>query len=314
MFVVEFKSKKGYTVRDGGMVMDRVAVRDRLLADLNSGNDSAGVSAALELLALGDYGDPVGTYLLQGGKAALRKDRLADAVVLLYHGARVAHPGTLLWGELLVNRALACCRFGYCPDAIKDGSRFLESVDELPLAARAWIPHAHHAIAQGYDRMRKYDRAVPHHRAAADGFADPTLKANSQCSLAYSLAISDQAGEAERVLAGVHCTDLPEYYQFVHAGTRAIVLYHLGRFDESLEAGETAERLARGHEDEWVVPVAEVRYWMSRSAWRQGDRYRSAALALDAAVRAESRFNMALRDMAADWLEQILDQGGIQGA
>lgn len=316
---LESLAKNGYNRAEGdstgGFTLGNSAkLRAKLVRDMQSIDDAVVVEAAIRLLALGECGNPPGIYCLLGGKAALRMGNAADSAVLLYRGLKVAQPGTLVWAETLVNRALACCRMGYFPDAIHAGGLFLQNVGNLPSTATAWVPYAHHAIGQAHDRMREYNLAVPHHRQAAEGFSDPVKKANSICNLSYALALSGNPHEAVSALDQVLTEALPVYFQFVAVGTRAIVSHHLGRYADSLRCGEEADILARGHEEEWMVPLAEVHYWMSRSAWELGDRYRSAALALHAAVHAERRWNIALREMAAEWLEEIMARGGIASA
>lgn len=74
---------------------------ERLVEDVKSGADTGVLAAAKGLLELGEYGRPAGIYLLKGSKAGLGAGLLADAVVLLYHGLRVAEPNTNVWADPL---------------------------------------------------------------------------------------------------------------------------------------------------------------------------------------------------------------------
>jgi tetratricopeptide (TPR) repeat protein len=295
------------------MGMRQIDLRDRLLADMQSGDDAAIVAAVQELLTLGEYGEPSGTYLLTGGRAALRLGHLADAVVLLYHGLRVAAPGSLTWAELLVNRAVACSRHGFYQDAINAGEQFLAAIDALPSKARDWIPHSRHAMGLAHDRLHQYDKAVPHHRVAAETYPDPTRRTHSLCDLAYSLALSGDSTGADHVLSSVEVFDAP-VTQFVYYSTTTVVLWHQGRHGDAVAAGARAEALAADNEGAWALPLAELRYWLSRAVWDMGDRHRAAALALCAAVVAHEHWHFALQDAANAWLTEIMAKGGIGNA
>lgn len=294
--------------------MDRVQVVSRLVADLDQENGETVLDATRELLALGEYGSPVGAYPLKGAKAALKRGHLADAVVLLFHGLRVAESGTMVWAELLVNRAVACAHHGFYPDAIDAATTFLNRLPELEPAATAWVPHAHHALGFTHDRLRQYDQAIAHHRWALDAYQDPILKSNAGCDLAYSLALSGRPAEGLAVLIGVPVERLSGLSLVGYYGTLAIVRHCLGEHSEAVAAGERAEAHAAGNDELMAIPLAEVRYWMAQSAWHLGDRYRAAALALRAAVMADSHWNIHLRDAASDWLADIMNKGGIVGA
>lgn len=156
----------------------------QLVTDIHSTDDDRIVEAAKHLLALTEFGSPAGVYLLAGGKAALRKGRISDAVVLLYRAIKVSEPGTLVWGEIMVNRAVACLRHGYYPDAIDAGTTFLTALPTLPSEAYRWAPVAHHAVGQAADRMGDFHKAAYHHQMAADGYSDPLWKMKSVCNWA----------------------------------------------------------------------------------------------------------------------------------
>ncbi|HWI53899.1 MAG TPA: hypothetical protein VNT01_17305 [Symbiobacteriaceae bacterium] len=287
--------------------------RERLLADMQSANDSLIVEAAKALMEIGEYGSPAGTYLLAGGQAALRLRRLADAVVLLYHGLLVAEPNTLVWAEILVNRAIACSRHGFYHDAITAGEEFLAVLEALPSRAQTWVPHTHHAIGLAYDRLQQYSKAVPHHRIAAEMYPDPVRHMYSTCDLAYSLALSGDVPGADQVLSTVVAVD-EATAQFVFHSTTALVRYHQGRYSEAVAAGDRADSLATGNEEAWALPHAELRYWLSRATWETGDRYRAAKLGLYAALVAHHRWHLTLRDAANAWLAEMLSKGGILNA
>lgn len=287
--------------------------RERRLADMQSANDSLIVEAAKGLMELGEYGTPAGTYLLAGGQAALRLRRLADAVVLLYHGLLVAQPKTALWAEILVNRAIACSRHGFYDDALAAGEEFLAVVETLPSRAQAWVPHTHHAMGLAHDRLRQYDKAVPHHRIAAELYPDAVRRMYSACDLAYSLALSGDVLSADHVLSTVVPVD-EATAKFVHCSTTALVRYQQGRYTEAVAAGDLAEALAAGNEDAWALPYAELRYWLSRATWETGDRYRAAKLGYYAALVAHHRWHLTLRDAANAWLAEMLSKGGILNA
>ncbi len=298
---------------DGVMGMEQVDLRTRYVADVLSGSDEAVVTAAKCLITLGEYGSHAGEYPLAGGKAALRLGRLADAVVLLHQGLRVAEPNSLVWADLLVNRAVACAHHGFYPDAITAANKFLDVLPALPATAVGWVPYAHHALGLAHDRLQQYGKAVPHHRLALESYADPVRRAQAAADLAYSLTLSGNADDADVVLAQVPDVEDP-FTRFVLRGTLAIVRYCQRRFADAVVEAERAEAISVGHEDLWASPLAEVRYWLSRAVWELGDRCRAAALALHAAVVADQRWNLALRDAASDWLTLILEKGGLRDA
>ena len=308
-----FSSKLGYYSASGGMGMRRMDRLARLLYDVHSESNEAVIAAAKGLLELGEYGKPAGTYLLKGGKAALGARRLADAVVLLYHGLRVAEPNTKIWANLLVTRAAACARHGYCRDAIAAGEQFLSAVDLLPHKTRALIPYAHHSIGFAWDRLKAHDKAATHFRLALETHADPTQRTIAACDLAWVLTLSDQVQEAAVVLSQVEASADP-YAPFVLSGTTALIHFRQGRFAEAATEAERTEALAIGHAEAWADSLAEVQYWHSRALWEQGDRYRAAALALRVAIVADQHWNLDLRDRASAWLAEMMDKGGIQNA
>lgn len=239
--------------------------REQWLNDMHSTSDEAIVQAAKGLMVLGEYGNPTGIHLLEGGKAALRLWRLADASVLLFHGLRVVQPHTMVWMEILANRATACAQFGLWPCAIDAGEQFLAAVGELP-EARKWLPHVHHAIGFSHDRLKQHAVAAQHFRIAAEMYVDADRRAEATADYAYALTFSGQAEEAGRVLSQAPEGKSP-YAKFVLSGTTAIVRHHQGRYEESVAAGEQAEALAQDNEDAWAVSLAEVRYWISRAVW-----------------------------------------------
>lgn len=284
----------------------------QLVTDIRSAEDDRIIDAARQLLALGEYGDPRGTYLLEGGKAALRAGRKSDAVILLYHAMKVSIPGTLTWGETMVNRAVACVGHAYYPDAIAAGKAFLDALPHLPPEAEKWAAVAHHSLGQALDRMSDHHGAAGHHRTAAEQYTDPTWKLLSICNWAYSVALGGQPDSAEVILNQIHPDAAPLVAQFGYHANRCIVLYHQRRFAQALQAGHQALQIAIGHEEKWAGPVAELRFWMSRTAWELDDRYNALAWGLDAAVRADALWNVHLCEMASKWLEFIMDKGGLR--
>jgi tetratricopeptide (TPR) repeat protein len=295
------------------MAMRQTDRLEQLLDDVKSELGEVVLAAAKGLLELGEYGQPAGIYLLKGGKAALGVGRLADAVVLLYHGLRVAEPNTKLWADLLVNRASACAHHGFYRDAITAGEQFLGMLDNLPPEASTYIPYAHHAVGFAWDKLKEHTKAATHFRMAVETYQDPDQRAISACDLAWALTLSGQAEAAEHVLSQVPDSQ-DSFATFVLSGTAALVHYHRGRFAEAAAAAERAEALAFGNETTWANSLAEVQYWLSRSAWELGDRYRAAAVALRVAVVADQHWNLDLRDQASAWLAEIMDKGGIQNA
>lgn len=293
--------------------MHQVDCHQRLLADMHSNDDATVLAAATKLLELGEYGTPVGTYLLKAGKAALRQRRLADAVVLLYHGLKVAEPQSLLWAELLANRAIACAQHGLYPNAIQEGNQFLGLVDALP-EMRRWLPYVHHAIGFAHDHLQRYSEAARHFGLALDRYTDPLERDSARCDLASALAMSGQAGEAARVLDQVNVVAMTGLSQFGYFFTLTVVRTVQGRFAEAVDAGDRAEALAEGQEEKWATPLAELRLWLSKAVWACGNRHRSAILALQAAVMAQEQHHLALCDAATDWLAEIRDRGGVRNA
>ncbi|HEY3366702.1 MAG TPA: hypothetical protein VGK74_16755 [Symbiobacteriaceae bacterium] len=292
--------------------MEQTISREQGVADLHSTSDEARVAAAKGLLQLGEFGTPAGTHLLAGAKAALRLWRLADAVVLTYHGLKVVQPQTMLWADMLANRAIACARHGFYSEAISAGEQFLKAVEALPAAAQ-WLPYVHHAMGLAHDCLQQYADAAFHHRLATELHVDPVERAIAASDLAYSLARSGNAAEADRVLSQVADVGNP-FASFVVACTTTLVRYHQRRHAEAVTAGKAATALAAGQEDAWAVPVAELHYWMSKAVWELGDGFHAAAWALHAAVVAEERFQLALSKAATEWLAEIMDRGGIRDA
>ena len=293
--------------------MKQVDRLEQLLQGVDSGADETVVTSATELLELGELGCPAGTYLLAGGKAALRLGRLADAVVLLYHGLRVAEPNTKVWADLLVNRATACSQHGFYRDAIASGEQFLQLAAQLPAETSPFLPYAHHAVAFAYDRLKDFGRAATHYRMAVYLYQDPIQRSIATCDLAYALVFSGALRDAELVLSEVVESD-NAYASFVLACTTTVVRFYQARLSDALAASQRAEGLALGKEQLWANPLAELAYWQSRVVWELGDRHRSAALAFRAAVAADQLWNLDLRDTASDWLAEIMDKGGIHGA
>lgn len=290
--------------------MKRTDRLERLLEEIQSGSGEAVISAAKSLTTLGEFGSPAGTYLLAGGKAALRLGRLADAVVLLYHGLQVAEPNSKVWAELLVNRAIACGQHGFCRDAVTSGEKFLAIECPLAQETTAFVPYAHHAVGFGYDDLKNHDKAVTHYRLAAEMHVDPIQRLRASVDLAFALALSGRPDEADFVLAGLDPMDDPDV-TFGIAGATAIVRYHQQRFAEAVAAAERAQALAVGNEERWAVPLAETEYWLARAVRELGDRHRSAALALRVAIIAGQNWRLELRDRAMAWLAEIMDKGGI---
>lgn len=284
---------------------------ERLLADMHSGSNEAIIAAAKRLLELGEYGSPAGTYLLAGGKAALRAGRLADAVVLLHRGLQVAEPHTKLWADLLVSHAGACAKHGFARNAITDGEQFLHAVPSLPAETHVLIPYAHHAVGFGYDELKEHRKAATHYRLAAETHSDPVQRAIATSDLAFALALAGEADEADQALQPVESTH-DEYATFVLAGTTAIVRCHQGRFSETVAEAERAEALAIGNEERWAVPMAETQYWHARAAYQLGDRYRAGALALQVALVACKHWRLELERRASAFLAEIMDKGGIR--
>lgn len=283
---------------------------ERMLEGIHSESTEAVIAAAKGLLELGDYGQPAGIYLLKGGKAALGAGRLADAVVLLYHGLRVAEPGTKVWADLLVNRASACARHGFCRDAISSGQQFLAAVETLPAETRMYIPYAHHAMGFAYDKLKDHAMAAAHFRNAVETYEHPHQRTIAACDLAWALTLSGQVEAAEHVLTQAEDSK-NSFATFVLTGTTALVHYHQRRFAEAVAVAERAEALAIGNEDTWATSLAEVQYWLSRAVYALGDRYRAAALALRVAVVADQHWDLDLRDRASGWLTEIMDKGGL---
>ena len=287
--------------------------REELVANMQSGNDELIVAAAKELLAMGHYGDPVGKFPLEGGKAALRLWRRADAVVLLYHGLKVAEPGTLVWGEILVNRAIACAHHGFYLDAIEAGSKFLSVVHDLPCAATSWTPFVHHALGIAYDYRKDFSQAAEHYTMAVEHYSEPALSAGTLCNLAYSLARSGRPAEADQALSRLDAGDLGNHERFARLATLAVTRYHQGRWEEALVAAEQAEGIGRPHSEAWGSAFPELLYWLSRSAWNVGNRYLAMVRGLEAAVRADEKYNIALLETTNAWLEEMLS-GGLRSA
>ncbi|HEY3367167.1 MAG TPA: hypothetical protein VGK74_19095 [Symbiobacteriaceae bacterium] len=285
--------------------------RVKLVGELESNDDPRIVEAAKKLLALGDHGTPAGTYCLAGGKAALRLGRLADAVVLLYRGLKVAEPDTLLWAEMLVNRVIACSRHGFYRDAIEAGEQFTAAVKALPDAAR-WLPHVHHAVGFAHDRLREYPEAAHHFRLAVESYAEPARRDSARCDLASALAMSGHADEGASILAEVDRDGLTMRHQFTFFATAAVVRYHQGQYPEALAAAEQAEALAVSQDDSWVVPLAELQLWISKIVWELGDSFRSGVVGLHVAVVAQQRLQLALSQEATDWLAEIMARGGVK--
>ncbi|HYF93423.1 MAG TPA: hypothetical protein VD969_14515 [Symbiobacteriaceae bacterium] len=291
--------------------MAQAELRTGLLQQLRSGAADSVVDAAKRLLELGELGSPAGTFSLMGGKAAIGVGRLADAVVLLYHGLRVAEPNTKVWAELLVNRAIACAHHGFYLDAICAGEQFLALTDSLPADTATFIPYAHHAVAFAQDRRKEYLRAVAHYRRAAELHADPVQRAITTSDLAYALILAGQTDDADAILSRAEaCED--RFATFVLACTTTLLRYHQGHFSDAFGASQRAESLACGNEKLWANPLAELWYWQSRIVWEMGDRRSSAALALRASVKASELWNLGLRDKADEWLAELLDKGGIR--
>jgi tetratricopeptide (TPR) repeat protein len=288
---------------------DRVGTADRraeLLAALESQADDAVISAAQDLLALGEYGDPRGAVHLKGTKAALRQWQMADAVVLTYQGLKVVEPGGLVWAEILANRAIACAYYGAYSDAISAGQRFLEHVDSLPEQAAAIKPYVHHALGLVYDRRKEYEQAAIHYRLAADLYDLPGPKSRAHCDLAYSLTLSGEADQAEAVMAMLDCTPFTEWEVYAYWASLVVVKYHKGQPDEAWAAATTAETIGKEFEDRWGSSIPELQYWMSRIAMARGDKLAALKLGLAAAVKAHQNFNVALRETALNWLEEIV--------
>lgn len=280
------------------------------MTDIQSGSDEAIVAAASGLFAMGEYGVPAGAYLLKGGQAAFRLGRLADSAVLLFQGLKVVEPQTLTWVSLLVTRAVVCAHYGLYGDAIAAGHEFLGSVHAFP-QAEAWIPHAHHALGLAYDRRHEYDKAVPHHRASVESYAEHSIgRAIAMSDLAYSLAKSGQVAEADFVLAQVPAAE-HERAQFVLHCTTALVRFLQGRYSDALAHSELAEPLAVGKGTTWELPLAELRYWTARAKWAAGDGCNASLKALWAAVVAQKHWHFSLCDDATSLLAEIRAKGGI---
>ncbi|HEY3368008.1 MAG TPA: hypothetical protein VGK74_23350 [Symbiobacteriaceae bacterium] len=287
--------------------------RAQLIADLKSDDDIRIIEAAKRLLAIGDYGTPAGIVCLAGGKAALRKWKTADAVVLLYRGLKVVTPRTALWGDLLVNRATACAHHGHYPDAIEAGEVFLQAVDSLPPGAERWVPFVHHAVGLAYHRMRDPQQAAYHYRMAAEKHWVPRERADALCDLAYAEALCGHPDKGDEALARVDQGVFNALGVFGYHATCAVVLYFQRRYDEALSEARKAEELAQGKEDEWAIPLTELHIWLSKIYWGLGDRYHAGAWGLHAAVHAEMKRLFALADEANNWLQEIMEQGGVRG-
>ncbi|MGE5531971.1 MAG: hypothetical protein ACM3VW_07650 [Bacteroidota bacterium] len=284
---------------------------DQLLEDIRSGSDEAKIAAVKALLELGKFGSPAGAYPLEGAKAALRAWRLADAIVFLHHGLRVAEPHTPLWAELLVNRAIACAHHGFFREAIEAGDQFLAVVVGLSAKTRSFIPYAHHAIGFAYDALKDHARAIQHYRLAAEMHTDPVEQTRAGIDLAYALAMSGDPGAADCIIQGVTPTQDP-LVNFGLATATTIIRYQQGRFSEAVDAGERALALASGQEDRWAIPLAETQYWLARAVFELGDRQRSVALALRVEFVAYERWHLELGGRADALLAEILGKGGIE--
>lgn len=289
----------------------------QLVTDVQSGDDLRIIEAAEKLLAMGDYGNPAGTYCLTGGKAALRKRKTADAVVLLYHGLKAVEPFTLLWGELLVNRAIACAHHGYFPDAIQAGGLFLNHVHSLPQQAEKWVPYVHHAVGLAEHRMQRPSQAAEHYRLAAELYTVPTERVAALVDLAYDLAICGEPDKGEEALNCVDhgvLTELGDLGNFGFHMASAVVRHFQGRYEDALATANKAKEIAQGREDDWAMPLTELHLWMSKMYWNLGDRYHAGAWALHAAYHAELKRLIALAQEANDWICEIMSQGGIRNA
>jgi tetratricopeptide (TPR) repeat protein len=285
----------------------------QLMADVMGTDDQRVIEAATQLLTDAP-GGPEASHLLMGGKAALRLRRISDAAILLYHALRVVEPGTALWAEILVNRCVACAHHGYYLDAVDAGNEFLGNMEVISPQQRAkWLPKVHHALALCHHRMGDYRLAAKHFRMAADGYTVPVETAVALCDLAWALALAGDADAGEIALHDVNQAALTEAAWSVFHGTTAVVLYHQGRYCEAQAAGDRAEASVQG-QDASSSPLLELRFWRSRIAWELGDRAVAGTLALHVAMRAESAFNVAMRNRANDWLVDMMKQGGIRGA
>lgn len=286
-------------------------MRAQLVLDMASGDGLRMIEAAKSLLIMGEYGDPKGIFCLTGAKEALGKWRITDAVILTYHGLKVCETSTLLWGELLVNRATACAHHGYYIDAIKAGATFIESAKLLPSKAESWLPYAHHAVGLAYHGSGELHKAVEHYHAAAQGYTAPELRAVALTDLAYDLALVGDPSRGRQALEQVDAAVLAGKGLFAYRGTEAKLFFLLGQHDAALASSLLAQEVARGYEDEWAVPLAEVNLTLSKIYWAMGNRYMAGAWGLHAAYHASMKHEHRLADEADAWLAEILDQGGI---
>jgi tetratricopeptide (TPR) repeat protein len=237
----------------------------------------------------------------------------AGSVVGGFHGIRPVEPNTLLWARLLASRAIACAHHGFYDDAIAAANTFLKAAGNFP-ETEAWVSHVHHALGLAYDRLGQHDKAVPHHRLAAEAYiTDPPGRAIAMADLAYSLALSGRPDEADQVLSMTVAVE-DQRVRFVLAGTTAIVRYCQGRHAEAMASATQAEALADGHEEAWAVPLAEVWYWAARAARALGNGHTAALLALRAAVVADQRWHLKLSEDATQLLEVLVGKGGVKHA
>jgi tetratricopeptide (TPR) repeat protein len=288
----------------------QIDLRNRLLADIQSGSDEAIMSAAGQLFELGEYGSPKGTYLLSGGKAALRLGYWMDAAILLFNGLHTAEPDTLVRAEILVNRAVACSRVGFYRDAVQAATEFLDQIDSLPELARKWAANAHHAMGFAYDRLEQYSEAAQHNGLAAEMYTNSIGRSNAMCDLAYSLAMGGNAADADAILSRIDLTDLSGLPLFHYYVTAVIVDFALARYANGMATTKKAEELVRGSDDAWGSPLAELRYWKARCMWELGDLIRAAATGFQAAMLAERHWNRTLCDRATAWLAEINGKWG----
>lgn len=286
-------------------------MRAQLVLDMASGDGLRMIEAAKKLVAMGEYGDPKGIYCLAGAKAALSQWRVTDAVVLTYRGLKVCDSPTLLWGEMLVNRAIACAHHGYYIDAIRAGSTFIENIKLLPVKAESWLPYTHHALGLAYHGSGDLHKAVEHYHSAAEGYAAPEPRAVALTDLAYELALIGDPARGRQALDQVDPALLAGKGLFAYRGTEAKLYFMLGQHDAALASSLLAHEVARAHEDEWAVPLAEVNLTLSKIYWALGNRYMAGVWGLHAAYHAAMKHEPRVANEADAWLGEILDQGGI---
>lgn len=286
---------------------------EQLEALMETGDNLQQLNAAKELFAREIFGNPEGIYLVKGGKAALRLAKNQDAALLLYFAVKMVKPRTMLWAEAIVNRAVACINTGYYHDALVAGLEYLQALASLPMGAVKVLPYAHHAVGQAYDALKEHSKAVPHHRMAMTAYNDPLMQAGSRCNLATALAQSGGVAEAEAVLLELPASELPKELVATYHMSHAIVLFHMERYQEALDAGWRANRVLEEQENPSQDAVAELHYWMSRSAWELGDRHTALGLGLSAAMTSDLHWNAVISDKANQWVFKMA-KGGVQGA